>query len=155
MKGTLVFNTNGPISVGMGLIGQGIIDYPGGFVADRSMSDSMSEIVALVESVKYGKISMFMQLLATDGFRLFRDGLGEYGGQVTFMLRMNIAQIKAIPEAVKDRVLDWACELERRGVHGDNQTFDAREKELAHAVTFNISNCRIEQLNNMGDNHKG
>ena len=68
---------------------------------------------------------------------------------------MNMSQVRAIPEAVKNRVLDWACELERRGVLGENMTFSDKEKAEAHTINFNLTNCTVEQLNNMGKNLMG
>ena len=156
VKGSLVFNTNGPVPVGLGMTGNGIMDYPGGFVVDRPMVDSMGEITALIESVQATRNGLFMQMNETSMLRELRRNTNEFlADRVTFMLKMNTAQVRAIPEAVKDKILDWACELERRGVHGESMTFNENERRLAHAITFNITNSKIEQLNNMGNNHKG
>ena len=76
----------------------------------------------------------------------------DFAHQLTFMLRLNRDQIRSIPDGVKDRVLDWALELERRSVLGENMTFSDKEKAEAHSITFNINNSQIEQLNNMGQN---
>jgi len=56
---------------------------------------------------------------------------------------------------VKNRILDWACALESKGVTGDSQSFSDNEKQSAQTVIFNISNSSIDQLNNSGDNIKG
>jgi hypothetical protein len=78
-----------------------------------------------------------------------------FARRITFQLHLNDAQIRAIPEQIKDEVLDWACALEAAGVTGDGLSFSAKEKEVAHSVTFNISDSHIEQLNNSGLNQKG
>jgi hypothetical protein len=41
-------------------------------------------------------------------------------------------------EAVRDRLLDWSLELEKRGITGDDMSFDEREKDAAHNPIFNI-----------------
>jgi hypothetical protein len=41
-------------------------------------------------------------------------------------------------EAVRDRLLDWSIELEKRGIMGENMSFDKGEKEKAQQQTFNI-----------------
>jgi hypothetical protein len=55
---------------------------------------------------------------------------------------------------VKNKILDWACDLESAGVTGDNQSFSDREKRDGQTVTFNISGSNIGQLNSSGDNLK-
>lgn len=156
VKGSLVFQTNGPIPVGWGMTGNGIMGYPGGFVVDRPMIDPMGEVMALIENVATTKHGLYMQMDDDGNMDVFRRTLHPYiAGQVTFLLKMNAARVRAIPEAVKDKVLDWACALERRGVHGEDMTFNDRERELAHSITFNITDCKIGQLTNSGNNHKG
>lgn len=48
---------------------------------------------------------------------------------VTFLTR---GQIVSILETVRDKVLDWALELERNGIVGEGMTFDMEEKKAAH-----------------------
>lgn len=50
--------------------------------------------------------------------------------------------IVGILDSVRNRVLDWAIEMERNGVIGEGFSFDAQEVESAKAVmtTFNIGN---------------
>jgi len=156
VKGSLCYNTNGPIPVGWGQVGTGIMDYPGGFCVDRPMLDAMGEVMALIERTTTNTNHGLYLQVDNDGLHQFRRTLNPYiADQVTFMLKMNVVQVRAIPEAVKDKVMDWALALERRGVLGENMTFSEKEKTEAHAITFNISNSKIEQLNNMGSNHKG
>ena len=45
---------------------------------------------------------------------------------------------KGMVEAVRDRLLDWSRELEKRGITGENMSFGEREKEAAHSQIFNI-----------------
>lgn len=47
---------------------------------------------------------------------------------------------KGVVEAVRDRLLDWSVELEKRGITGENMSFEEQEKKAAHKQTFNIQN---------------
>ena len=47
---------------------------------------------------------------------------------------------KGMVEAVRDRILDWSLELEKRGITGEDMSFDEREKQAAHSQIFNIQN---------------
>jgi hypothetical protein len=76
----------------------------------------------------------------------------EFLPQFTFLGKLNEAQIRNIPEQVKNRVLDWACRLEAAGVTGDGVSFSAEEKQLARRVVFNISNSEVGQISNDGRN---
>jgi len=77
-----------------------------------------------------------------------------YANQITFLIHLNGSQIKAIPEHIKDKVLDWALALEQAGVTGEGLSFSPQEKEIAHTVTFNIVGSTIEQLSNSGINRR-
>jgi hypothetical protein len=150
VKGTLVFQTNGPVPVGLGRLANGIMNFPGGFTVDRLMVDPLGEVMAMIDAVEKTGNGLFMQMEDNGNLDAFRRQLNAYiARQATFLLQINTSQVRAIPEAVKDKVLDWACELERRGVHGENMTFDENEKRLAHQITFNINNSRE------GDQHVG
>ncbi len=150
---SLVYETNGPIPAGFGRLRSGIFDYPGGHTTDRPMVDSMGGILTTIEIITSGQRSLFMPLMGDT--TAIRSAFDPYiAHQLTFMLRLSTAEIRAIPEAVKDKILDWACELERRGVLGDDMTFNEKERALAHTITFNLSNCSIEQLTNSGTNTK-
>lgn len=78
----------------------------------------------------------------------------DFADRVNFVWCLDDSQVKAIPEQVKDRVLDWACKLEAAGVTGEGHSFTDAEKTRAHSITFNILGSKIEQLNNMGSNVK-
>ena len=48
--------------------------------------------------------------------------------------------IRVIVEAVKDKLLEWSLELEKRNIIGEDMSFEPQEKESAHNQTFNIQN---------------
>lgn len=153
VKSTLVFNTNGYIPAGYGYMQKGIIPYPGSHTVDRGIPDSMGEVLSMIAAIQEKNHGLYYPLQESDVTYDLRSRMHELiADQVTFMLQINAGQVLAIPESVKNRVLDWACELERRGVVGDNLTFSERERAIAHNITFNLTNCHVEQLNNMGKN---
>jgi AbiTii-like protein len=47
---------------------------------------------------------------------------------------------KGMIEAVRERLLDWSLELEKRGITGENMSFDEQEKQAARNQIFNIQN---------------
>jgi hypothetical protein len=47
-------------------------------------------------------------------------------------------EMRGILEAIKEQVLNWAIELEQRGILGEDMSFDNEEKQKAHNQTFNI-----------------
>ena len=47
---------------------------------------------------------------------------------------------KGMIEAVRERLLDWSLELEKRGITGENMSFDEQEKQAARNHIFNIQN---------------
>jgi hypothetical protein len=146
----LVFKTMGYVPIGMGYAATGVIDFPGGIVAERNIRDSMSRVVQMIATPLSEDLFMTIDEEAVAPLRRRFDP--QYSQQLTFMLRLNRDQICSIPDSVKDRVLDWSLTLERRGVLGENMTFNETEKAEAHNITFNINNSQIEQLNNMGQN---
>jgi hypothetical protein len=157
VRGTLAMQTNGHIPAGYGFVMNGIQELPGfGINPIMPVKESISTVLSWIESPEKGHGIYFPIDRAMDVDRYVRSHVNPmFRNQVSFMLRLNDAQVKAIPEQIKDKVLDWACALECAGVTGDGLSFSAKEKELAHAITFNISGSHIEQLNNLGNNLKG
>lgn len=48
-------------------------------------------------------------------------------------------QFRRILERVTNNLLDWTCELEKRGIKGDDMSFNDDEKKSAENVVFNIA----------------
>ena len=147
VKGTLVYNSNGYIPVGWGMIGEGIMDFPGNLGFDRRLPDAMSEVASMIEYARQKGHGLYYPLEESDFTRRCRGMMHPLiANKVSFLLRLSTGNIQSIPDAVKDRVLDWACALERRGVLGENMTFSDREKEQAHTLRLDLTNCTIQQL---------
>jgi AbiTii len=158
VRTTFAMKTNGYVPAGYGMVRDGIEQLDGfsHLAPTLPVIDPISDVLAWIESMSSNGNATYCAVhrgMESDRFLrgcvdpMFRE-------QVSFLLRMNDSQIKGIPEQIKNRVLNWACMLEAAGVHGENMSFDETEKQLAHAITFNISHSKIEQLNNMGTNHK-
>jgi AbiTii len=67
------------------------------------------------------------------------DNLGSsMGSEWPQRVTINPGQFKGILEAVRNELLRWAIELERRGIKGENMDFDDKEKQSAGSQVFNI-----------------
>jgi hypothetical protein len=156
---TLAYNTNGFIPAGYGQLVRGIEHLPASdLTCPVAVRDSIGTILSWIEGESKGNGTFYAIPEGSDRSRAIRsrfrfNPIIEH--QITFLLHFNCAQIKAIPEGIKDKVLDWACALETAGVNGDGLSFSTKEKEIAHTIIFNIDNSHIEQLNNLGTNLKG
>ncbi len=159
VRTTYVMKTNGYVPAGYGMVRDGLQDLNAfsDMAPTLPVTDPISSVLAWIESMSTEGHSVFLSVnraMKSDAY--IRQHVNPmFSEQVSFLLRMNDSQIKGIPEQIKDRVLDWACALEQAGVQGDGMSFDEKEKRIANAITFNISHSQIEQLNNMGTNHKG
>ncbi|TQF13449.1 hypothetical protein FJV41_23965 [Myxococcus llanfairpwllgwyngyllgogerychwyrndrobwllllantysiliogogogochensis] len=51
--------------------------------------------------------------------------------------RMSAASISAIPEAVRDKLLDWTVVLVKNGVLGEGMVFTQQDRQIASSMTIN------------------
>jgi hypothetical protein len=155
---SLAYNTNGYIPAGYGFVKDGVEPLPDhGLTAPAHVRDSISGVLSMIEAINGGQAIYWPLEEGTEYTNALRRCYRfnpMFARQITFMWRLSDTQIKAIPEQIKDKVLDWACALEAAGVTGDGLSFSAKEKEIAHSITFNIHDSHIEQLNNLGTNKK-
>jgi hypothetical protein len=118
----------------------------------------MASISTVLTWTSKGAKGIYFPILAgSEESRMIRDAFRfdpTYANQITFMFHLNSSEIMAIPERVKDKVLDWALALERVGVTGEGMSFSTDEKQRAHTVTFNILGSVIVQMNNSGINSR-
>lgn len=56
------------------------------------------------------------------------------------MLVVNPAQIHKIIESVRNQVLNWALELEKKGILGNGLSFTSEEKNEASKIFYNVTN---------------
>lgn len=69
-----------------------------------------------------------------------RDQLGSSMMHWEQQIQISEVQLKGLINAVRDKLLDWSLELEKRGILGDNMSFDENERKSAHSQTFHIQN---------------
>jgi hypothetical protein len=74
--------------------------------------------------------------------------LSSFGGHDDYMINQfeqrvafSVTPFKKILETVKDQILDWTTELEKRGVLGEGMLFDKKEIMSAQSHIFNIQNA--------------
>jgi len=157
---TLALKTNGYVPAGYGQLMNGIMDLPSGGLNDPvPISESISTVLTNIDGIEKQNGTLFRWV--EEGSDLSRQIRRRFefdplvAGQISFILRINPSQYRAIPERIKDKVLDWACNLEAAGVYGEEMSFKPDEREKAQAITFNLNGCNVEQLNNMGTNRRG
>jgi hypothetical protein len=154
---SLVYDSNGYLPAGYGMLMRGIQEIPSyGLAQPIWVRDSISTIMSWIDGIKSGA-GIFNKVEGTECGALIRKHIRfdpDFEHQIRLMLRLNDSHILAIPEQIKDKVLDWACNLEAAGVTGDGMTFSTEQKQIAHSVTFNLHNCQVDQLNNMGTNQR-
>jgi hypothetical protein len=70
------------------------------------------------------------------------SSLGGVGDDLVQQFQQRIVhspvRLKGILEAVREQILNWAIELEQKGITGEDMTFDKEEKQKAQSQTFNI-----------------
>lgn len=70
----------------------------------------------------------------------------EYPTDVRCLL--NRMAILAIPEHVRNKILEWSIRLEKAGVRGEGLSFSPKEKQQAHGVSISIQG-NVENLSNV------
>ena len=66
-------------------------------------------------------------------------------------LEFSYSEIARILDVIRNRVLDWALQLEKSGVLGEGMTFTAEEKETAHVVNIeHVQNLSTGVIGNVG-----
>lgn len=117
----------------------------------------ISEIIDIISSIK-GDIrycELMNEDAATAFKEFFRKDNEELLQHAQFLLQKDSNEIRAIPDRIKDMVLDWACSLEISGVTGEGQSFTTKEKKNANNVIFNVSRSIVGQISDSGTNLLG
>jgi hypothetical protein len=155
---TFCYNTNGYIPAGYGLLQNGIVPLPNFCPGVKvPVVDPVTTVVSWIQQMNDGQDGIYRVIDGEMGERLrnmMQCDWPEILNQISFLARLNKSQLRAIPEQIKDKVLDWACALERAGVTGDGQSFSGPEKTSAERVVFNITDSTVEQITNSGRNIK-
>jgi len=153
---TFAYHTNGLIPAGYVRLMSGVQDLPVcGLEFPFPVASPIATVLTWIEHDAQG---IFYPIEAgSEGSRIIHRTFqfdSMHANQITFLMHLSCSQIKAIPERIKDKVLDWALTLERAGVTGEGMTFSPEDKRIAHSVVFNVTDSKIEQLSNFGINRK-
>jgi len=105
------------------------------YVGDMQTMIPASQPIAELESLARGKD---ISISPSKNFGI-TDSLGS-STATRWPQRVTISpgQFKNILEAVRNELLQWAIELERRGIKGEDMDFDEKEKQSASNQVFNI-----------------
>ncbi|MGO4508023.1 hypothetical protein AB4Z51_13475 [Bradyrhizobium sp. 2TAF36] len=68
------------------------------------------------------------------------------GGQASYALFIDRAQLSGVLSAVRNLVLDWAINLEKTGIKGDGMSFSEKEKKIAESSSSPITIGTINSL---------
>ena len=152
----LAYNSNGYLPAGYGRIKSGIEDVPGvDFAPDHWVRESISDLLASGDQMG-GSRGLYVPIgRGSEEERMLLRVINvnpEFSHQISFLLRLNPSQVKAIPEKVKNRVLTWACDLEAAGVYGENMSFSSDEKRIGRSTSIHIYDSKIHQLTGEGNN---
>ncbi len=55
-------------------------------------------------------------------------------------IEISETHLRGLTSAIKDKLLDWSLELEKRGILGEDMSFDEKERKSARSQTFHIQN---------------
>nr|WP_249816387.1 hypothetical protein [Bradyrhizobium sp. 180] len=75
------------------------------------------------------------------------------GGQASYALFIDRAQLSGVLSAVRNLVLDWAINLEKSGIKGDGMSFSEKEKRIAESSAAGITIGTIHSLVGSIGNH--
>jgi len=156
---TFAYNSNGYIPAGYGFVKSGVEDLqPMGIESPVKFRESISVILMLIDRVNNGN-KIYNQIDRYSKFDISLRNMFHFhpiiADQISLLIHLNEFEVKAIPDRIKDTILDWACALERAGVTGEGMSFSEKEKGIAHQVTINISGSQISQLTSSGNNYGG
>ena len=103
-------------------------------LSKRKISQAIGELVAIAESEKPGNLHVpFSQHTKNALMKMMAVPLEP-------TLLVSDAQIHGILEAVRNEILNWALDLETKGIVGDGMSFSKEEKEVASQVTYQVTN---------------
>ncbi|TYR34881.1 hypothetical protein FY036_03410 [Mesorhizobium microcysteis] len=117
-------------------------------ISTASTKQSVAAIEELITSTKSG--DALQQPLPPEVINALNRN-AEFGGFGDMAIFVGRADVAAILDVVRNKVLDWAIALERRGITGEGMSFTAKEREEAKQVMANFTIGSIGNfIGNMG-----
>jgi len=131
------YDTNGYIPAGFNMVKTGIMRLGDmGMDLRIPLPDSIGSVLDLIEKTTQGNGLYYP--CSPDVSRMIKSSLNHsfphVVDQIVIMHQIDIPSVKDIPNQVKNRILDWALELERAGIHGEGHTFTPVEQQRAEQV---------------------
>lgn len=117
----------------------------------RKLEISISQIENLVENSKSG---IFLIKFSADQAGVVMELIGR---QLEPALHASLHQLVLIIDSVKTKIMEFALDLESRGILGEGMTFSKQEQKLAESITYNtinihsMENSQIQQANANSD----
>lgn len=121
----------------------------------RKLEISISQIENLVENSKGGS---FLIKFPAEQAGLVMKLIGR---QLEPALHASLHQLVLIIDSVKTKIMEFALDLESRGILGEGMTFSKQEQQLAESITYNtinihsMENSQIQQANANSDQVAG
>ncbi|WP_122429425.1 hypothetical protein [Pseudomonas viridiflava] len=113
--------------------------------------DSVSQIIDLVERSETGSVMIkFSQEMSMTIMRMI-------GKDIEPVLHVPVHQLVRIVDVTKTKILDFALDLEARGILGEGIRFSRAEEQLAQSITYHtiniqrMDNSQIQQASNQSN----
>ncbi|MFC7517611.1 hypothetical protein ACFQUU_21600 [Herbaspirillum sp. GCM10030257] len=111
-------------------------------LSDFSIRQSVPELAKVAESTT-GIYSHFPPEVEQILMRMMQEGSGV---AMRPALRFSVVQVQGVIEIVRSRILDWALDLESRGIIGDGMTFTQEEKNTVQQQHYHFGNVSGSQI---------
>lgn len=109
-------------------------------ICAQSVYDSASQIIDLVERTEVGSVTIkFPQELSMLIMRMIKRDIEP-------TLHVPVHQLVRILDVTKTKIMDFALDLEARGILGEGIRFSKAEEQLAQSITHNTIN--IQRMDN-------
>lgn len=111
-------------------------------LADFSVRQSIPELVHL-QSSETGIFHHFPRDIEQTLMRMMRESSGV---AMRPALKFSTVQIEGLIENVRSRILDWALDLEGRGIIGEGMSFTPQEKQAVQEQHYHFGNVSGSQI---------
>ncbi|KKN31114.1 hypothetical protein LCGC14_0827210 [marine sediment metagenome] len=112
------------------------------FLSDFAVRQSVPELVQLAQSTN-GIYSHFPAEVERQLMQLMN---GADGVMMRPVLKFSTVQVHGVIEQARSRVLEWALDLETKGVRGDGMTFSQQEKQIVQQQHYHFGNVSDSQI---------
>ena len=111
-------------------------------MAQFPVRQSIPELIHLLGS-EHGIFHHYPASIEQNLMNMMRQGSGV---AMRPALKFSTVQIQGVIETVRSRILDWALDLEERGVLGEGMTFSPMEKQIVQEQHYNFNNVSGSQI---------